>query len=347
MATICASFTARKDKILKDLSVPDEDYTDLSPKGSVDIAIIPLIRDINRLPGLVTTSSCAGRISVFLERGKSPKGQADNDTLEAERASADPGNNLNGDGLDRGEPDELENANRFVPTGGKGSGKWQFVSHSPLTADRKDIETNMHELFGLKPSQGQTGLRSRGELQLVKFKFEPMILHIMAASLKDAQPVLAAASNAGFRESGLQGLRCLEDTDTCPIVAVRSSGLGLESIIGYVEDDGSPDFSVRSLVTEEYLQLLVRISNERFKTNTERTERFRVRLLDLTAARNGNNPKSDQWEDPNTRRERKRAEGLERSKAAREARQSDDLTPDINTEDGEGLLLGIDSMKLL
>ncbi|KAM5444546.1 putative tRNA(Phe) 7-[(3-amino-3-carboxypropyl)-4-demethylwyosine(37)-N(4)] [Microsporum audouinii] len=332
MATVSANFTARKEKILKDLSVPAEDYTDLSPKGSVDAAIIPLIRDINRLPGLVTTSSCAGRISVFLERGKAGKTQADIDTLETERTLGESENSYAADKVDGSEPPKADGVNRFVPKGGKGSGTWQFVSHSPLLADANSTERNLHGLFGLKPSQDQTAIRDNGELQLVKFKFEPMILHIMAASLKDAQPVLAAASNAGFRESGLQGLRCLEEQDACPIVAVRSSGLGLESIIGYVEDDGSPELSARSLVTEDYLQLLVQISNERFKTNSERTERFRVRLLDLTGARNLNNPKA-LWEDPNARRERKRAEGLERSKAARKARICDSVTAETNGED--------------
>ena len=60
----------------------------------------------------------------------------------------------------------------------------------------------------------------------------------MAATLKHAQPVLAAASAAGFRESGLQSLKNLDDADAFPIVAVRTSGLALESIIGIRESNG-------------------------------------------------------------------------------------------------------------
>lgn len=47
-------------------------YADLSPKGTVDAGIRELIGEINAREGLVTTSSCAGRVSVFLE-GKKKK----------------------------------------------------------------------------------------------------------------------------------------------------------------------------------------------------------------------------------------------------------------------------------
>ncbi|EGE07845.1 DUF207 domain-containing protein [Trichophyton equinum CBS 127.97] len=234
-----------------------------------------------------------------------------------------------------------EYVNKFVPKGGKGSGTWQFVSHDPLLFDGENADRSLHELFGLEPSRTAIGPSRKGEIQLVKFKFEPMILHIMAASLSHAQPVLAAASNAGFRESGLQGLRCLEDPEACSIVAVRSSGLGLESIIGYIENDGSPEATARSFVTEEYLQLLVQISNERFAINTERMERFRVKLLHLGGRQALGNPNL-QWEDPVARRARKRAEGLERSKAAKEAQKRENLTS-VTDDD---MIFGVNTLDI-
>lgn len=145
----------------------------------------------------------------------------------------------------------------------------------------------------------------------------------MTSTLQDAQPVLAAASSSGFRESGLQSLRCLDERNegAYPIVAVRSSGLSLESIIGYYDETGDGDEdAVRSLVTEEYLAMLVAISNERFSINTERKERFRLGLLELcSSGQTGGSkakgkPKPPGWEDPEKRRERKRAEGLMRKK---------------------------------
>jgi tRNA wybutosine-synthesizing protein 3 len=187
----------------------------------------------------------------------------------------------------------------------------------------------------------------------------------MAATLQHAQPVLAAASSAGFRESGLQSLRCLASLDDAgdatslppssfPMVAVRSSGLALESIIGCSSDDDQPSRSsegvpvtganslVQSLVTEEYLAMLVSIANERFIVNKARVSRFRTHLLislnslptssndhishhnynrtgtTLSLAVAGTPPSvnaqssslSPLQEDPIKRRERKRAEGL-------------------------------------
>lgn len=133
----------------------------------------------------------------------------------------------------------------------------------------------------------------------------------MAASLKHAQPVLAAATAAGFRESGLQSLRNLDDADAFPIVAVRSSGLALESIIGLREYHKDGDIA-RSLVSGEYLQMLVAISNERFKTNTERVARFRARLMESSSGAPSNKPPG--WEDSEVRKARMRMEGLQRKK---------------------------------
>ena len=68
-------------------------------------------------------------------------------------------------------------------------------------------------------------------------------------------------------------MKNLDDTNAFPMVAVRSSGLGFESVIGYV-NDGINEGKVTSLVDGRYLELLAHISNERFATNTERVVRF-------------------------------------------------------------------------
>lgn len=139
-----SAFEARKSKILADLSIPDAEYTDLSPKGSVDEGIRDLIQDINGLPGLVTTSSCAGRISVFLEgRKKQPQ-----------RASE-------------------EQRRQFAPSGGKGAGKWLYVSHDPL----EEKAMSLHERFGLTPGDGKPPAANKaGQApRLVRFHYEPMV----------------------------------------------------------------------------------------------------------------------------------------------------------------------------
>ncbi|ODM21014.1 hypothetical protein SI65_04067 [Aspergillus cristatus] len=306
--TIPEAFETRKRQILADLSIPDAEYTDLSPKGSVDEGIRDLIRDVNALPGLVTTSSCAGRISVFLE-GRKKQSQK-----PPQQGQQQP-------------QQEQQQQRQFAPSGGKGAGRWLYVSHEPLKEEMKNGQS-LHGLFGLVPGDGRPPRRLQDEQvqapRLVRFHFEPMILHIMTATLQHANPVLSAGSSSGFRESGLQSLRCLEDSEgISPIVAIRSSGLSLESIIGYCDDSSEDDGGepvIHSLVTEEYLEMLVAISNERFSVNTERKERFRKSLLELCSpeqvrgSKTKGKSKPPGWEDPEKRRERKRAEGLMRKK---------------------------------
>ena len=155
------SFTTKKNAILASLAFPESVYTDLSPKGSVDEAIKPLIDRINALAGVVTTSSCAGRVSVFLEGRK-------HGTRREER----------GDDKED-EVSEKEPEQAAVP-GAKGmGGKWLFVSHEPIDLSVKESRENLPRLLGLGPSgeQSEALFLSGGvkEIRLVRFQFEPMV----------------------------------------------------------------------------------------------------------------------------------------------------------------------------
>jgi hypothetical protein len=139
-----AGFTAKKAKILSQLSTPEADYTDASPKGSVDAGIRDLIDEINARDGLVTTSSCAGRVSVFVEGSKTPRGP-DVETDRSKPASA---------------------------VGGKGGGgTWLFVSHDPVDGEVLRTDGDVARLFGFDEDNngGRVGMR------LIHFKFEPMV----------------------------------------------------------------------------------------------------------------------------------------------------------------------------
>lgn len=129
----------------------------------------------------------------------------------------------------------------------------------------------------------------------------------MTASLHHAQPILAAALTAGFRESGIQSLKNLDDPTAFPMVAIRTSGLALGSVVGCLSES-EPDAPVRSLVEEDYLALLVRLANERFGANAERVCRLGENLF---ARKKSVLPV---WEDKGSRRERLRSEGLERQR---------------------------------
>ena len=143
----------------------------------------------------------------------------------------------------------------------------------------------------------------------------------MTASLHHAKPILAAAINSGFRESGVQSLKNLDDVNAFPMVAVRTSGLAFESLIGCSEHHDESGERLKLLVSEDYLRMLLRIGNERFVTNRERTARFEGELF---AGRN----RVSQWENTEVRRERKRNAGLAEQAAVQSAssdRQSNNI----------------------
>lgn len=199
-----ASFARRKETILAQLALPDDEYTDLSPKGTVDAGIRDLIDEINALDGLVTTSSCAGRVSVFLEGrrgggglGPGPPGpaaaaQGDSSPVAEEQLQL-PGHPqaVLVDEEDGGE-DAAGGVGRATTTttktvagvGGKGGGgKWLFVSHDPVQMEGKlDSEPNIvGALLGMEEPifDGREGSQAEGMgdggTRLIHFKFEPMV----------------------------------------------------------------------------------------------------------------------------------------------------------------------------
>ncbi|KAF4821922.1 tRNA wybutosine-synthesizing protein 3 [Colletotrichum siamense] len=316
-----AAFTARKHKILQQLSVPDAEYTDASPKGSVDVGIRELIGELNALDGFVTTSSCAGRMSVFLE-GKRKQTSSVQEGDDAKDGSA--------------EGEDTANALATIagPGGKGGGGTWLYVSHDPVPGPH-DEDGELLSLLGLvdeaegrKVGAGEAGSTQSGRRRrrLIHFKFEPMILHVLTASPSHAQLLLKCALAAGFRESGALNLLPAapsaddQQPSVTPIVGVRTMGLGLESLVGYVDDSND---ARHCTVSADYLRTLVDIANERFVENAARIARFRAALQDAAAgppARLGEG--GAEWEDAAVRRERKRAEGLRRKEekmlAARE-----------------------------
>ena len=160
-ALIPAPFIVKKERILTALATPSSSYADQSPKGSVDAGIRDLIDRINALDGIVTTSSCGGRISVFLEGSKSP--EADHDT-GAPRSD--------------GEDGALQDALQAAVPGGKGrGGRWLFVSHDPIdlpvttTGKIQPIST----LFGLSQPRRASHDSLTSQMRFVRFQFEPMV----------------------------------------------------------------------------------------------------------------------------------------------------------------------------
>ncbi|KAF5233267.1 hypothetical protein FAUST_8256 [Fusarium austroamericanum] len=300
VASCPPAFVERKKKILDQLAIPDTEYTDASPKGSVDEGIRDLIDEINQQSGFVTTSSCAGRVSVFLEGRR---------VAEAE-----------------GEDE------RVAGVGGKGAGgAWLFVSHDPIP-DKGDGVTDWSSQFGLEDSTAaQNAAPTVKERRLVHFKFEAMILHVLTASPEHAQILLRCGLQAGFRESGALNIVPSGKDATTPMVAIRTMGLAFESLIGQ-QVDGQR----QRIVSPEYLQTLVDIANERFDENKKRIERFQNAFREaVSAPAPRRNPEGQEWEDAAARRERKRAEGL-RKRAELKAKQEANTNDENELSDREG-----------
>ncbi|KAG5914756.1 hypothetical protein E4U61_005367 [Claviceps capensis] len=285
-------FEAKKARILHDLAVPEAEYTDASPKGTIDTGIRDLIDEINAAEGFVTTSSCAGRVSVFLE-GRKVAADVHGDAHAGASSGSASGS-----------------ASQVAGVGGKGAGgTWLFVSH--------DVVEGENWVGGLALRGNAEGEETEEGRRLIHFKFEPMILHILTASPSHAQALLQAALQAGFRESGALNIIPQTDSSTTPMVAVRSMGLSFESLIGF---ESSRSGARHALVTVPHLRLLMGIARERFAENSKRIERFRGAFANrvLESREKRTNSDGREWEDAAARRERMREEGLRRREALRE-----------------------------
>lgn len=130
-------FDASKSKILEGLRSTE---VDASPKGHPDAPIFPLLDLINAHEDLVTTSSCSGRVAVYVD------------------AAA-----------------EMQEAGGHISSKGTG-GRWTCVRHEPFS--RPEIEARDDELLRtLFGSDGASaaGARYQAGQRLVHFKFEPMV----------------------------------------------------------------------------------------------------------------------------------------------------------------------------
>lgn len=119
--------------------------------------------------------------------------------------------------------------------------------------------------------------------------------------------------SAGFRESGIGAIS--DELDRI-MVAIRTNGLGLDSIIATVRNDGG----MHLLVSSQHIRMLLQLANSRFAINKQRTDRFRDALLALQHA--AEVPERPDWEPAVERKARLRAEGLERQHRLRSQKQS-------------------------
>jgi len=146
------------------------------------------------------------------------------------------------------------------------------------------------------------------------------ILHILTATPSHAQTILSAALQAGFRESGALNLLPSGKEPATPMVAVRSMGLSLSSLVGRCGPSGDAICNI----SDDELRTLIEIGNKRFKENEKRITRFRELLRRSSEGK--------EWEDSKSRGGRKRREGLEK----RELMRRDGVEKDVDGVDVGG-----------
>ncbi|XP_025873862.1 tRNA wybutosine-synthesizing protein 3 homolog isoform X1 [Vulpes vulpes] len=234
---------------------------DLSRKGSVDEGAAGLVQLLNGREQYFTTSSCAGRI-VLLDGTISFLGIAG--YLEAlgvpwpcpGRCRSHLRVSVRSDSVQSMETQHArELAFRFrsfaAPTPQLSRGIngfevqkqnccWLLVTHKPCVKD--DV------IVALKKANGDAIL-----------KFEPLVLHVQCRQLQDAQILHSVAIDSGFRNSGITvGKRGKT------MLAVRSTH-GLEVPLSH---------KGKLMVTEEYIDFLLKVANQKMEENKKRIERF-------------------------------------------------------------------------
>lgn len=199
-------FEARKSKILEQLAVPDAEYSDASPKGTVDAGIRHLLAKINAAPGFVTTSSCAGRVSVFVEGRKTVPAQQPQQQRDAADGGDEETTEIHGQQDETSDRIQPASTQTVAGLGGKGGGgTWLYVSHDPhpkmVELQNEGVAmavvVDWAKELGISGDADDTPLldatggagESGSEQRLIHFKFEPMVSFFDAlSSILNPQP---------------------------------------------------------------------------------------------------------------------------------------------------------------
>jgi len=114
--------------------------------------------------------------------------------------------------------------------------RWLFITHKP---------TNLKEIKSALKNLPKTA---------VWFRQEPLILHVAADSIQNAQKIINIARDIGFKRSGIQSTRK-------KIMAEIASTEILDTIIA---DKG------KLLVNDDYLRILINEANKKLKRTTKK-----------------------------------------------------------------------------
>lgn len=190
----------------------------------------------------------------------------------------------------------LEGIKTNFQIGAKGNeGRWLFVTHHPedLPMWYKKIEFEYRES---QPSEMNETQR------YILFKFEPLILHVKCRDLESANLLYSTAMACGFRESGIGSNN---------IVGIRTA-IKLDVPFGCLEGE-----TLVSFVSEAYLEILTKLSLDRFTENFKKMDKLKEALVMMGLTKKN----QAQIETKEERRLRKMNEGLARREAIKEEKE--------------------------
>ncbi len=214
------SFQKRKKDVLSKL--------DKSSKRSWDVKIVSLCEKINSLENFYTTSSCSGRIVLIVDNSKKGPGLFVNVWHEK----------INVEELKKSlEKIQKSDTLRVYPD--------KFSSK---------ISTKGNIKFKKKDQRSSIGLNLN-----IKFKQEPVILHVACESLEQSLDFLKKAREVGFKRGGIisGGKRFVLEL------------IGTEKLEFPIISEG------KILVEDEFLKLIVEKSNENLKKSFGKIERLK------------------------------------------------------------------------
>ena len=125
--------------------------------------------------------------------------------------------------------------------------KWLFAIHKPTSF--KEISSKLKKL----PNTS------------IWFRFEPLILHIAADSIPNAQKIVNIARNIGFKRSGIQSTR------KKILVEIASTEI-LDTIIADKE---------KLLVNNNYLKILINEANKKLKRTKNKIKKFYNKIKNI------------------------------------------------------------------
>lgn len=177
--------------------------------------------------------------------------------------------------------------------GAKGNeGRWLFVTHHP-----EELKNWYDKVDFLYEEPGPTDDSQR----YILFKFEPLILHVKCRDSDTANLLYSTAMGCGFRESGIGSNN---------IVGIRIS-IKVDAPIGYLKDD-----KLVSIVPKSYLELITKLSLDRFDENFRKMESLKKSIEQMGKAK-----KPEVVESKEERRIRKMKEGMSRRESVREEKE--------------------------